>query len=75
MVDKDISEILQVFLQKFINGDALNLYSNEILGVDDIDWMAFPQALIVSDNTIMCDTIEDRLNGIEGLFDYMIKQT
>jgi para-nitrobenzyl esterase len=75
VVDKDLSEILQVFLQKFINGDALNLYPNEIQGVDDIDWMAFPQALVVSDNEIMCDTIEDRLNEIKGLFDYMINQT
>jgi para-nitrobenzyl esterase len=51
-------------LQKFINGDALQLYRNEISGVDAFVWKAFPQALIVSDGKIRCDTIEDRMTEV-----------
>jgi para-nitrobenzyl esterase len=74
VVDKDLSEILQGFLQKFINGDALTLYHNEIHGVDAISWMAFPYALIVSDKKILCDKIEGRLKEIKGVFEFMINQ-
>ena len=69
VMDKDLSEILQSFLRKFINGNALQLYHNEIKGVDAIDWKAFPKALIVSDGKIICAKIEDRLTEITELFD------
>ena len=62
----DLSEILQSLLQKYINGDALQLYRNEIAGVDAFDWKAFPEALIVSDGKLRCGTIEDRLTDIES---------
>ena len=52
VMDEDLSEVLQSFLHKFLNGDALRLYPNEIKGVDAFDWEAFPQALIVSDGLI-----------------------
>ena len=69
IMNADQSEILQSLLHKFINGKALQLYHNEIAGVDAFDWKAFPEALIVSDRKLRCDTIEDRLTEIEGLLD------
>ena len=59
VMDKDVSEILQSFLHKFVKGEPLRLYHNEIQKVDAFDWKAFPQALIVSDGKIMCGPIED----------------
>ena len=34
--------------------------------------MPFHKALIVSDKKFSCDTIEDRLKEIEGLFDFAV---
>lgn len=73
VVDADLSEILQTFLHKFVNGDALQLYRNEIYGIDAFDWEPFPKALIVSDNKCSCATIEDKLTEIDGLADYMLR--
>ena len=73
VVNADLSEILQALLQKFIDGDALQLYRNEIAGVDAFDWKAFPEALIVSEGKILCDTIEDRITEIKGLLDYVLQ--
>ena len=67
VMNADQSEILQSLLHKFINGEALQLYHNEIAGVDAFDWKAFPEALIISDGKLRCGTIEDRLTEIEGL--------
>jgi para-nitrobenzyl esterase len=67
VLNADLSEILQCLLHKFICGDALQLYPNEIKGVDALDWKAFPRALIVSDGELTCDAIEDRLTEVEGL--------
>ena len=61
VMNADLSEILQTFLIKFMNGNDLELYPNEIRGVDAIYWKAFPKALIISDGKCVCDTIEDRL--------------
>ena len=69
VMKSDLSEILQSMLHKFINGEALQLYHNEIVGVDAFDWKAFPEALIISDGKLRCGTIEDRLIDIEGLPD------
>ena len=68
VLDKDLSGILQGFLKKFVKGNALQFYHNEIKGVGAIDWMPFPKALIVSDKKFSCDTIENRLKEIEGLW-------
>lgn len=73
VVNADLSEVLQALLQKFIDGDALQLYRNEIAGVDAFDWKAFPEALIVSEGKILCDTIEDRITEIKGLLDYVLQ--
>ena len=61
VMNADLSEKLQRMLLKFINGNALQLYHNEIVGVDAFDWKAFPQALIVSDGEFRCGTIEDAI--------------
>ena len=73
VMNKDLSVALQSLLQKFVSGNALRLYHNEIKGVDAFDWEAFPQALIVSDGKTICDRIEDRITEINGLLDYMVQ--
>ena len=70
-MNADVSEALQSLLQKFVCGNTLQLYRNEIRGVDALDWQAFPNALIVTDGNILCDTIEDKLTEIKGLFEFM----
>ena len=71
VMNADVSKALQSLLQKFVCGNALQLYRNEIRGVDALDWQAFPKALIVTDGNILCDTIEDKLTEIKGLFEFM----
>jgi para-nitrobenzyl esterase len=61
LVDEDLAVALQHLLVKFAAGDDLRMFPNEIKGIDALDWKAFPQALIVSDGSILCDTIEDRI--------------
>ena len=73
VLDADLSEALQALLQKYIQGNALELYRNEISGVDAFDWKPFPQALIVSDGEILCDTIEDRITEVKALLEYMVQ--
>lgn len=67
VMNADLSERLQALLAKFVSGDALRLYRNEISGFDDFEWKAFPQALIVADGQFACDTIEDRMTEVKGL--------
>jgi para-nitrobenzyl esterase len=74
VMNADLSETLQALLLKFVSGDALQLYRNEISGFDGLDWKAFPRALIVAGGKLTCDTIEDRITEIEGLVDYMLKK-
>ena len=73
VMNADLSETLRALLLKFVSGDALQLYHNEISGFDGLDWKAFPQALIVEDGKLACDTIEDRITEVKGLLDYMLK--
>ena len=73
VIHQDLAEILQKLLEKFVNGDTLQLYPNEIGGVDAIDWKAFPRALVVSDDRLYCETIEDRLTEVKGLLDFMVR--
>ena len=67
VLNADLSETLQCLLEKYISGDTLQLYSNEIKGIDAFDREAFPLALIVSDGSISCNTLEDRLTEVKGL--------
>ena len=71
VMNADLSETLQALLLKFVSGDALQLYRNEISGFDGFDWKAFPQALIVADGKFACDTIEDRIIELKGLLDFI----
>ena len=76
VMNADLSEALQSLLVKFINGKALQLYQNEIKGVDAFNWPAFNdksrQALIAADNKITCAAIDDKLTDIKGFLDFMI---
>ncbi len=72
VMNKDLSETLQTLLRKYVTGEALGLYRNEIGGLDAFEWKAFPQALIVSDGKLLCDTIEERITEIDGLLDFVI---
>lgn len=69
-IDSNILEIFQTFMKKFINGESIQLYNNEIKGVDAIDWELFPKALIISDKNFQCEVIEDKLTEIKGLLDF-----
>ena len=73
VVDSDIAKILRIFLIKFMSGDAMQLYNNEIKGVNNLNWKAFPQALIVSDKKMQCGRIEDRLSEVKNLLEFCIK--
>ena len=57
MIDKDLSVTLQILLKKYVSGEDLKLYLNEIRGVEALDWEAFPKALIVSNEKLECGTI------------------
>lgn len=74
VMNTDLSRTLQTLLQKFVSGNALRLYRNEIKGVDAFDWKEFPNALIVTDGNILCDTIEDKLTEIKGLFEFVTQK-
>ena len=71
VMNADLSETLQALLLKFVGGEPLQLYRNEISGFDGLDWKAFPQALIVADGKFACDTIEDRIIELKGLLDFI----
>lgn len=74
VMNYDLSDMLQAFLKKFVRGDKMQLYKNEIKGVNAVDWSVFPQALIVSDKGIHCEPIEDKLTEIESLLDFVHSQ-
>ena len=73
VLNEDLSEMLQSLLVKFVRGDALQLYRNEISKTDSLDWKAFPQALIAADGKLTCAAIEDRITEVRALLDYMLK--
>ncbi len=70
VMDSELSEILQSFLSKFVCGNALQLYNNEIKGIDAIEWKKYPKALFVSSDALKCEPIADRLTEIKGLLDF-----
>jgi para-nitrobenzyl esterase len=71
VLNADLSEILESFLYKFINGEALNLYNNEIKGVEAVDWKKFPKALIISDDRLKCEPVADKLTELNSLVDFI----
>ena len=74
VMNADLSEALRGFLNKFVNGNDLQMYRHEIQGTEAFEWKPFPRALIVSDGKLICDRIEDRLTEVKGLFDYIVGQ-
>ncbi len=73
VMNEDVSAMLQALLEKFVRGEALQLYRNEITHIDSFDWKAFPQALIAEDGELTCAAIEDRITEVKGLLDYVVK--
>ena len=71
VLNSDISEMLRSFLIKFLRGDAMRFYNNEIKGVGAIDWKRFPKALVVSDKEFRCEPIEDKLTEETCLLRFM----
>ncbi|MBR0293737.1 MAG: carboxylesterase/lipase family protein [Acidaminococcaceae bacterium] len=71
VLDADISEVLLGFLVKFLRGDAMRFYNNEIRGVSAIEWERFPKALLVSDKGLRCGPLEDKLTEIKGLLEFI----
>ena len=71
VMNADLSETLQALLHKYVTGEALELYRNEIRGLDAFEWKTFPQALIVSDGKLQCDTLEERLTEVKGLLEFV----
>ena len=71
VMNADLSETLQTFLHKYVTGEALQLYRNEIGGLDAFEWKTFPQALIVSDGKLLCDTLEERITEVKGLLEFV----
>lgn len=67
----DISEVLRGFLIKFLRGDAMRFYNNEIRGINAIRWELFPKALLVSDDGLRCGPLEDKLTEIKGLLEFI----
>ena len=71
VLDADISEVLRGFLVKFLRGDAMRFYNNEIRGVSAIEWERFPKALLVSDKGLRCGPVEEKLTEIRGLVEFI----
>ena len=73
VIHADLSVTLQDLLLKFVKGEALRLYQNEIKGVDAFNWKKFPNALIVRDEKLQCDRIEDKLTDVKALMDFTLE--
>ena len=71
VMNAELSETLQTFLHKYVTGEVLELYRNEIGGLDAFEWKTFPQALIVSDGKLLCDTLEERITEVKGLLEFV----
>ena len=71
MINADLSELLRGFLVKFMRGDAMRFYNNEIKGVSAIDWQKYPKALVVSDKEFWCEPIKDKLTEIKSLLRFI----
>ena len=67
----DLSDMLQSFLKKYVSGEKMQLYQNEIKGINAIEWTGFPQALVVSNEGVQCEPAEDKLTEIKALLDFM----
>lgn len=73
VLNRDLSKTLQVLLMKFIKGETLKLYQNEVKGVNAFTWSSFPRALVVADGKLQCRKIEGRLTEVKALLDFAIR--
>ena len=73
VINSDLSELLRGFLMKFMRGNAMRFYNNEIKGVNAIDWQKYPKALVVSDKEFRCEPIEDKLTEVKSLLRFIEK--
>ena len=73
VLNADVAETIQRLFRKFKDGDAMQLYNNEIKGIGAIDWKEFPDALIVSEKSFRCAPIEDRLTEVKVLLELLGK--
>lgn len=71
VLNADISEVLRSFLVKFLRGDAMRFYHNEIRGVNAMEWEQFPKALLVSDKGLRCGPVGDKLTEMKGLLEFI----
>ena len=67
----DLSDMLRLFLKKYVSGEKMQLYKNEIKGINAIEWTGFPEALVVSNDGVQCEPAEDKLTEIRSLLDFM----
>lgn len=73
VLDQDIAETLQNLFRKFVSGDGMHLFNNEIKGIEAIDWKEYPRALVVSEEAFKCEPIADKLTEIKELLEYINK--
>lgn len=52
VLNQDITETLQNLFRKFISGEELKIFNNEIKGICATDWKEAPQTLIVSEISV-----------------------
>ncbi len=67
VLKQDIAKTLQKLFWKFVSGDELKLFNNELKGINAIDWKEFPKALIVSEKAFKCEPIADKLTEVKTL--------
>lgn len=61
IIDDDNTEVFQALLHKYINGEKLELYKNEIRGIDELVWKNYSD----KEDNVLC--VKD--NAIENLHD------
>ena len=71
MLNQNIAQPLQHLFHKFIKGEELRIFPNEIKGVGTIDWQEFPKALVVSEKAIKCEPIVDKLTEVKELLNLL----
>ena len=73
VLNQDIAAPLQNLFRKFVHGEELRLFNNELKGINAIDWKEFPNALVVSEKNFSCEKIADRLTEVKGLQEIFTK--
>ena len=73
VLNQDIAETLQNLFRKFVSGDKMHLFNNEIKGIEAIDWKEYPRALVVSEKEFKCEPIAGKLTEIKNLLDFIEK--